>query len=120
MQRSPTFSVTESELVAGVTCAQDMLYVKNVLESIGLQVELPMKLEIDNKGAVDLTHNFSVNGRTKHIEYRYLWLRDMQEQNIIDVQWVHGEENETDIQTKNVSGPLFKKHCEVYCGIDEY
>ena len=120
MQRSPTLSVTESELVAGVTCAQDMLYVKNVLESIGLQVELPMKLEIDNKGAVDLTHNFSVNGRTKHIEYRYLWLRDMQEQNIIDVQWVHGEENETDIQTKNVSGPLFKKHCEVYCGIDEY
>ena len=120
MQRSPTLSVTESELVAGVTCAQDMLYVKNLLESIGLQVELPMKLEMDNKGAVDLMHSFSVNGRTKHIEYRYLWLRNLQEEKIIDVQWVKGDENETDIQTKNVAGPLFKKHCEVYCGADEY
>ena len=120
MQRSPTLSVTESELVSGVTCAQDMLYAKNLLESIGLKVELPMKLEMDNKGAVDLMHSISVSGRTKHIEYRYLWLRDMQEQNIIDVQWLQGNENETDIQTKNVAGPLFKKHCEVYCGIDEY
>ena len=58
MQRSPTLSVTESELVAGVACAQDMLYDKNLSESIGLQIELPMKLEMANKGAVDLTHSF--------------------------------------------------------------
>ena len=79
-----------------------------------------MKLEMDNKGAVDLMHSFSISGRTKHIEYRYLWLSNLQEQNIIDVQWVKGDENETDIQTKNVSGPLFKKYCEVNCGTDEY
>ena len=97
MQRSPTLSVTESELVAGVTCAQDMLFVKNILESIGCKVKLPMLLEIDNKGVVDLTHSFSVSGRTKHIQYRYLWLRDMQEQGMINVQWIKGEKNETDI-----------------------
>ena len=56
-----------------------------------------MKLEMDNKGAVDLMHSFSISGRTKHIEYRYLWLSNLQEQNIIDVQWVKGDENETDI-----------------------
>ena len=67
-----------------------------------------------------MTHSFSVSGRTKHIQYRYLWLRDMQEQGLINVQWIKGEENETDIQTKNVAGPAFKKHCEVYCEKDKY
>ena len=59
-QRHVTLSVTEAELSAGVTCAQDMLYVMNLLKSIGLKVKLPMVLEMDNRGALDLAHNWSV------------------------------------------------------------
>ena len=44
MQKSTTLSVTESEIIAGVTCAQKMLYPKNMLESIKLEGELPMIL----------------------------------------------------------------------------
>ena len=54
-----------------------MMFVKNILESMGLETELPMRLEIDNKGAVDLVHNFSVGGRTKHMEIRLLWMREL-------------------------------------------
>eukprot|EP00957_Ditylum_brightwellii_P188153 14324030-Ditylum_brightwellii.AAC.1 len=39
-------------------CAQDMLYVKRLLEDMELQVELPMILEINNSGAVDLANNW--------------------------------------------------------------
>ena len=46
------------------------------------------------------------------MEIRMLWLRELQEKRILDVKWIRGEDNETDIQTKNVSGPLFNKHCE--------
>ena len=45
MLQTVTFSLTEAELVAAVSCAQDMLYVKWVLESMGLQVELPHGVE---------------------------------------------------------------------------
>jgi hypothetical protein len=45
-----------------------MMYVKRILESIRLKVELPMILEMDNKGAVDLVNNFSCGGRTRNIE----------------------------------------------------
>ena len=38
----------------------------------------------------------------------------------VDVRWIQGEDNETDIQTKNVSGPDFNNHCKVYCGEDMY
>ena len=56
-QKHVGLSVTEAELYAGVSTAQNMLYTKNVLGSLGLRVELPMILEMDNMGAVHLTNN---------------------------------------------------------------
>lgn len=46
--------MTEAESAAGVMVVQDMLYVYRLLESMDLSVELPMLLEMDNKGAVNL------------------------------------------------------------------
>ena len=47
-------SVTEAELYAAIQCVMKMLFVMRVLLSIGLQVALPMILEVDNKGDVDI------------------------------------------------------------------
>jgi hypothetical protein len=58
----------EAELVAATQCAQDMLSNMRILESMGLKVKKPMILEIGNKGAVDLTHNWRVGGRTRHVD----------------------------------------------------
>ena len=41
-----------------------------LLESMGLPVEYPMKIEIDNSGVVDLANNWSAEGRTKHMQTR--------------------------------------------------
>ena len=70
MQKSNTLSVTESETVSGVTYAQNMMYAKNVLNSISLEVELPMILEIYNQGGVDMAKRRACNGRTKHMQVR--------------------------------------------------
>ena len=70
-----TLSVTEAEQAGCVTCAQDMIFQKQILESIGLQVELPMILECDNKGAVDLANNWTAGGRTRHVDVRQNWLQ---------------------------------------------
>ena len=40
----------ESEGNTAVQCAQDMIYTKNVLESLGLEIELPMVMHVDDKG----------------------------------------------------------------------
>ena len=47
-QKHVALSVTEAELYDGVSPAQDMLYVKNFLESMELKVQMPMVLETDN------------------------------------------------------------------------
>ena len=56
--------MTEAELYATVSTVQDMLYTMNVLLSLGLFVELPMELEVDNMGAIHLVNNWSVSGPT--------------------------------------------------------
>jgi hypothetical protein len=48
MQPITSFSVTEAELVAATEFAQDLLYVKHVMESTGLKVHMPINLNIDN------------------------------------------------------------------------
>jgi hypothetical protein len=68
-QQSVTLSVMEAEHVAATQWAQDMLFAMRVIESMGLKVKTPIILKIDNKGDVELTHNWSVGGRTRHVKY---------------------------------------------------
>ncbi len=67
-KRTVSLFTAEVETYAGVTCVQDMLYMKNVLESLRLKVKLPMVLEMDNQGAVYLANNWSVGGRTRQVD----------------------------------------------------
>jgi hypothetical protein len=113
-------SVTESEYGAASECTQDMLFVMHLLESIGLQVDKPMTLEIDNKGAVDLSNNWSAGGRTRHIDVRHHFMRELKEDGIMQLKWISTHDNSSDLFTKNLDGPKFDKFTTVYCGEDEY
>jgi hypothetical protein len=62
MQKIVALSVTEAELFAATSYAQDMIYVKRLLEFIRMRVHLPMLLKVDNKGAVDIVNSFSGGG----------------------------------------------------------
>jgi len=119
-QKTVTLSVTEAEGAAGVSTAQDMLYAYNVLHSLGLKVELPMILEMDNKGAVDLANNWSVGGRTRHVDVRNHFLRELKDRSLIVIRHISGDDNDADIFTKNTSAAVFERHIPLYVGIDEY
>ena len=120
MQKTVALSVTEAEIMAAVSCAQDMLYTVRVFESMGLEVELPMILEVDNSGAVDIANDWSVSARTRHMDTRLHFLREMKELNMIKTIWTRGDLNEVDMFTKNLAGPEYNKHSEKFCGVDDY
>ena len=119
-QRTVTLSVTEAESAAGVVTAQDMLCVYRLLKSIGLGVELPMVLEMDNRGAVELANNWSVGGRTRHIDVKNYFLRELKDQGILVVKHVAGDSNDADIFTKNTTTGVFERHLPKFVGKDEY
>ena len=100
--KTVALSVTEAEINAAVACAQDMMHQMRLLESIGLEVELPMVLEVDNKGAVDWTNNWSVGGRTRHMDTKQRCLRELKETDTLVCRWIAGDDNESDILTPRI------------------
>ena len=119
-QKIIALSVTEAELIALAQAAQEMLYVMRILESMKLKVRKPMILESDNKGAIDLCNSWTVGGRTKHIDTRYYFLRELKEGNVMEYQWIPGKENSTDLFTKNLPNPDFTKHTGYYCTEEDF
>ena len=83
---------------------------------MGLKVELPMILEIDNKGAVHLANNWSVGGRTRHMDVRQFFLRELKEDGIIHTIWCPGVKMSSDLFTKNLGAKEFDQHSKAYCG----
>ena len=118
MQKFVTLSVTEAECVAATSCVQDMIYGKNFLESLGLKVELPMILEMDNKGGVDIFNNWSIAGNTRAVSIRFAYIRELKEAGILEIKWIDGNKNTSDLFTKNLDGTAFKKHASVFNGLD--
>jgi hypothetical protein len=114
-ERTVSLSTTKAETYIGVTCVQDMLYMKNVLESLKLKVNLPMVLEMDNQGAVYLANNQSIGGRTRNIDIRSVFLRE-KKAGVLLIKWISGAINEADIFTKNLDGPTFQQYTRVFTG----
>jgi hypothetical protein len=110
MQGSVSLSVTEAESVAATQCAQDMLFVMRVVKSVGLKVKKPMILEVINKGAIELSHNWSVGGcRTRHASVRQNFLRELKESQTIALKLILTDDNSADLLTKSLPGPAFLK-----------
>ncbi|MEM9078894.1 MAG: Ty1/Copia family ribonuclease HI [Bacteroidota bacterium] len=116
MQKFVTLSVTEAECVAGTSCVQDMMYGKRFLELIGLKVKLPMTLYMDNKGGVDIFNNWSIAGNTRAVSIRFAYIRELKEAGILQIKWIKSQDNCADIFTKNLDGPTFKAHSQVFSG----
>jgi len=111
MQKIVSLSSAEAELmIALVMCIREMMFLQKIVESLELQVELPMIIECDNKGAVDLVNGHPTSGGTKHIDVRLMYARELKEAGIIKVRWIPTEDNEADILTKNTDSVTFIRH----------
>ena len=103
-------STTEAELYSAVLTSQDMMFAYHIMINMGLKVELPMILYCDNKGAVDLANNWSVGGRTRHMDVKQNFLRELKSNGFLRVEWKSGDNMTPDMHTKNVPKKLFDKY----------
>ena len=119
MQPTVKLSVTEAELDSAITEAQDMLFVKEIIESMEMKVKLPMILWTDNKGVYDIANNWTTGGRTRHIATRCSFLRELRENGLIKVEHEPGEKMRSDMFTKNLDGQKYEQHRENYMSKQE-
>jgi hypothetical protein len=113
-QKSVSLSSTEAEYVALSEVATEIIFIKDILEFMGIEVKVPIVVNVDNVGAIYLAKKAGSTSRTKHVDTRYHYVREYIEDGVLLVQFVRLEDNDADTFTKNVGGILYEKHTNKY------
>ena len=119
MQKNVTISTTEGDYVSISEVSFEILFVWHIAKDMGINVTLPIIVNVDNAGAIFLSNNKLVGQRTKHIDTRYHFVREYVEDGILKIVYVRSEDNDADILTKNVDSKTYWRHCQKFMRYDE-
>ena len=78
-----------------------------VLEEVGLPARSTVELSTDNTGARDLAYDPEHHDRTKHIERRHFFIRELVEEKHLVVSYVNTVDNIADFFTKALAAKTF-------------
>ena len=102
--KSVVLSTTGAEYVEVSEVVKEIEILYQMLRSIEIKVPQPIKVQVDNVGAIWLANNSSVSERTKHVDLRVHYVRDMIKDQVIEINFVKSAENDSDIMPKNQQG----------------
>ena len=92
-------STTDAEYIAAIEAAKEVLWMKNFLQELGMNQE-NYNLFCDSQSAIHLAKNPSFHSRTKHIEVRYHWIRDVVSSKLLKLEKILTGKNGSDKMTK--------------------
>ena len=115
-QSSVTLSSAEAEFVAASLCGVEILYTRELMKGFGLEQKKPTILLEDNESCRLMASNPVNRERSRHIDTRVHWLRELVKNKILKVVKVKGTENPSDALTKSVPAPTLEKHREYLMG----
>ena len=103
-------SSTEAECIAACDAGKNSLYIRSIMEDIGLeQTEATIIFE-DNQGAIAMANAGKPTKRTRHIDTRHFAILSWVEQDLITLQRIPTGDNSSDAMTKNTPKILFNRH----------
>merc|ERR1712070_604704 len=102
-KRQPTIALSscEAEIMAASEAAKEAVHLDRLQSELGYH-ELanfnhePIRLHCDNQAAIDSSYNPENHSRTKHIERRHYFIRELVEDGKIVVPWVASKDNLAD------------------------
>jgi hypothetical protein len=106
-QTSVALSSCEAELMAASESAKEAVYLQEFLSELGEVFDAPIELAMDNTGGIDLAYNPEHHQRTKHIQRRHFFLRELVEEHRLTVPYVNTVDNLADFFTKALKPATF-------------
>ena len=108
--KSIVLSTTEAEYMALSEVMKELKFIIQLLQTMNIEVELPITVYVDNVGAIWLSNNRTTSDKTKHIDIRTSFVEEYQEDEKINIKFVKSENNEADLYTKNTTNIIFQRH----------
>ena len=79
----------------------------NIMTQIGFNLDVEIKIYVDNVSAINLAKNPIFHQRSKHIDIQYHFLRDQVGKNMIKLEYCISENQFADIFTKPFEDQCF-------------
>ena len=115
MQRCTALSTTEAEYVAASEACKEALWLSRLVADLGCTKHIPL-LHCDNQSAIQLARNPVFHSKTKHIDVKYHFIREVIEDKLVQLVKIHTDDNPTDLLTKSLRSERFA-YCRGLMGI---
>ena len=102
-------STCEAKYVAVTTNACQSDWLNNIMTQISFNLDVPIKIYVDNVYAINLAKNLVFHQRSKHIDIRYHFLRNQVGKNMIKLEYCISEDQIVDILTNPLKIDAFIK-----------
>ena len=89
-------------------CSRQVVWIRTLLSEIGYQLK-PIAICGDNNGSLFIASNPVTETRSKHIDIRYHYIRDVIDRKLVEVFHIDGNENPADLFTKDLKHIKFHK-----------
>jgi hypothetical protein len=107
-QNSVALSTAKVEYVATESCCAQLLWMRQTLKDYGYTLNC-VPLLCDNESAIKIAYNPCEHSRTKHIDIRHHFLRDLAIKGDIEISHVRTNEQLADIFTKPLDEKRFQE-----------
>lgn len=107
LQSVVALSTTEAEYMAATQACKEAIWVRRIMEELGHKQE-KMYLFCDSQSALHIARNPAFHSRTKHIGVQYHFVREVVENESVDMQKIHTKDNLADVFTKPISTDKFE------------
>ena len=106
-------STAEAEYIALSAAAQEAVWFKDLLDNFKIYCNDPMIINEDNQSAISIAKNTGNHGKTKHINIKYHYVRDLIQNNIVELKYCPSKEMLADLFTKPLSKQRFLDLCSM-------
>ena len=118
-QATVALSSAESELYAIGTGATESLHLVHFLkETFGNSIKITLQICTDSSAGKSIATRIGSSKKAKHIELKYLFMRQLVQSNILQICKIRTDENRADILTKHVSLETLLRHLHAVGLID--
>jgi hypothetical protein len=109
-QTTIALSSTEAEYVALSEAAREAMWLRQLYGELGWIQREPTLILADNDGSIAMSKNPEFHKRTKHVDIRWHWVRDLVENGLISVISCRDPQQTADILTKALPRPKYQQH----------
>ena len=106
-QNSISLSTKEAEYIAVGSCCTQLLWMQKLLLDYGIRQE-HLSIYCDNTSAINISKNPVQHSRTKHIEIRHHFNRELVEDGTLTAEFIHIDDQKADLFTKPLDSKQFE------------